>query len=76
MGRLKSYYYIVDRLTAQKAPVLKRALQTISAVEESIIHVEEGVIEVIAAREVEDQIRIACEVAGVALRTRIKKRRM
>ena len=73
MAKLKSFYYLVDRLTAAKVPTLKRALLTISGVEESIIGVDEGLIELIATRVDEEKLRIACSIADVNFRTRIKK---
>jgi hypothetical protein len=75
MGKLKSYYYVVDSLTAAKVPALKRAIQTIAGVEESIVRVEEGLVEVIADRDPEDGLKIACAIGDTTLRTRLKKRK-
>lgn len=75
MARLKSYYYVVDGLTAAKVPALKRAIQTIAGVEESIVRVEEGLVELIADRNAEDGLKMACSIADTTFRTRMQKRK-
>ncbi len=75
MAKLKSFFYVVDGLTTAKVPALKRAIQTIPGVEESIVRVDEGLVELIAGKIDEDRLRMACLIADITLRTRLRKRK-
>ena len=76
MARTKTYYYLIDNLTQEKATVLKRALQTVSSIHSITLRPQEGMLEVIAARDVEDSVKIACDIAETTFRIRVKKRRL
>ena len=72
MPRAKPYYYLVDKLTADKADILDRSLRTVADIAEVNISVGRSMIEVSAYRDVEAQVRLACDVAKVIYRTRAR----
>ena len=74
MAKEKKYYYIVDKLNRNSVPVLKSALETVPEILEVIIRVHEGVLQVRATKDVEQQIKMTCIVSGTPFRTRIKKK--
>jgi len=76
MARTKTYYYLIDNMTPDKAVVMKRALQTVSSIHSITMRPSEGIIEVIASRDVEDSIKIACDIAQTIFRIRIKSRKL
>jgi len=76
MARTKTYYYLIDNMTQDKSVIMKRALQTVSSIHSITLHPSEGLIEVIAERDVEDSIKIACEIAETNFRIRVKKRKL
>jgi len=76
MARTKTYYYLIDNLNPEKSVVMKRALQTVSSIESITLRPEEGLLEVIATRDVEDSVKIACDIAETTFRVRVKKRNL
>ena len=68
----KTYHYVVDGLTDSSAVVLRKSLATVPEIRNAVVHVGRGTIEVDATRDVADEIRLACDVAGVAYRTRAR----
>ena len=75
MARKKIYTYLVDKLTMANAEPLKLAINSIPSVEEVFIKVKSGVVEVTARKDVEQEIIMACSVAGCALRTRVSAKK-
>ena len=73
MLRARPFYYLVDRLDSRSVAPLRLALKTVADIEEVIVHLAAGVLEVRAFRDVEAEVRFACEVAGTALRTRLRR---
>ena len=63
---------MVDGLTDASAAVLRTSLATVPEIHGSVVSVGRGTIEVDATRDVADEIRLACDVAGVAYRTRAR----
>jgi len=68
----KTYHYVVDGLTDSSAVVLRKSLATVPEIRNAVVHVGRGTIEVDATRDVSDEIRLACDVAGVAYRTQAR----
>jgi hypothetical protein len=68
----RKFHYLVDGMTEESAVVLRKSLTIIPDVK--TVHVSPGrsMIEVEARRDVADQVRLACEVAGVHYRTRAR----
>jgi hypothetical protein len=73
MARNKSYFFIIDNLTSQKALLLKRGLLEISAISDVKLDVHSGLIEVVASKRVGDAVQTACDLAGLMLRTQVKR---
>ncbi len=72
MPRGKRYAYIVDGLTAEKGEVMEKGLRAIPDIYEVGVSPNRGVVEVRARKDVEDQIRIACDIAKARFRTKMK----
>ena len=68
----KSYIYLIDSLSDANAPVLRTALETIPGVKKVLISPVKGLIEVQAKSDVTDSVKLACDVAGLKLRTQVK----
>jgi copper chaperone CopZ len=69
MPKLKSFYYIVDALTEEKAPILRRALEVVPGIETVRVSVGRGMVEIQAKKSMPEQVKLACEVAGARYRT-------
>jgi len=67
LGR-RSFYTIVDNLGRENAGALRCALRCVSDISRVVISVQQGVVEVKATRDVREQVRLACSVAGPCLR--------
>ena len=72
MLRKKTFHYLVDGLTEEKAVVLRKSLSVIPEVRSAQVSVGRSTVEVEAARDVADQVRLACDVANVHYRTRAR----
>jgi hypothetical protein len=72
MPRAKPFYYLVDGLTDEKALLIKRGLGVVADVKGVEVNVGRNMIEALAFRDVEDQVRLACDVAKVHFRTRAR----
>jgi hypothetical protein len=69
----RRYVYLVDGLTDERAAVMRNSLGIVGEIATVQIAASRSMIEVEASRDVEDQIRVACDVAGVHFRTRIRR---
>lgn len=69
----KSFTYIVDGLTDASAAVIKKSLSIVADIRTVAVDAGRGTVEVKAHRDVEDNVRVACDVAGVAFRTRLRR---
>lgn len=72
LGR-KHYHYIVDGLTDEKAALLKRSLTIVPDIKSAQVSASRGTVDVEARRDVADEVRVACEVAGITFRTRMRR---
>lgn len=72
MARAKPFFYLVDGLTDEKAHIIRKGLEIIADVSEVKVSVGRSMIETVAFRNVEDQVRLACDVAGVHFRARAR----
>ena len=71
MFGIKSYIYLIDSLNAENGARLRTALATVPGIKNILISPAKGLIEIKAKSDVTDSLKIACEVAGVKLRTQI-----
>ncbi len=69
----KSYFYIVDGLTAASGETIRKSLSIVADIKSVSVDPGRGTVEVKAFRDVEDNVRLACEVAGVTFRTRLRR---
>jgi hypothetical protein len=70
----KSFYYLIDNLTTEKAQIITRALKAVSGVEDAKASPTQGIVEVKAGRDVEAQVRMACDIAGTTFRTKMSRK--
>jgi hypothetical protein len=70
MFKSRTFHYIVDRLTADRAEVIRKGLEVLTGVEGVRVTVNRGMVEIRAKKDMEPQVRLACEVAGALYRTR------
>ncbi len=68
----KSHIYLIDSLSDANAPTLRTALETIPGVNKVLVSPVKGLIELYAKSDVTDSVKLACDVAGVKLRTKVK----
>lgn len=73
--RGKTFYYLVDNLSGENAGTLKAALRSVSSIESITIRPAENLVEIIAPKRMDDEVRVACDAVGLTYRTRVKKRR-
>ncbi|GAG84135.1 unnamed protein product [marine sediment metagenome] len=74
MAKIRTFYYLVDSLDRSIAADIRSALDTISGIESINMRLNENIIEVHSLRDVEEQLTMACIVAGTTLRTKVKKK--
>lgn len=72
MPRAKQYYYLVDGLTDESAQIVRRGLAVVGDVTDVQVSVGRSMVEVLAYRDVEAQVRLACDVAGITYRARAR----
>jgi hypothetical protein len=70
----KSFYYLIDNLTGDRAVKISNALKAVSEVLEVKASASQGIIEVKATRDVEEQVKMACSIAGTTFRTRMSRK--
>ncbi len=75
MGKSKSYSYIIDGLSSDKGEKIKRALQNISEIQSITVSVQNGTIDLISKKDVEIEMKYACEIAGASFRVQINKKK-
>jgi hypothetical protein len=76
MARSKSYFFVIDKMDTNKAFLLKRGLLELSSVLDVKFDVHSGLIEVVATRKIEEAVENACMVAGLSLRTEVKRKHL
>ncbi|MFP4563636.1 MAG: hypothetical protein ACLFRY_10050 [Spirochaetia bacterium] len=74
MGKGTVQYYLLDNLTKQNAAVLQNSLKIVPDITSAVADVPKGLLQVQARKGVEEQVKLACEVAGILFRTKISKR--
>jgi hypothetical protein len=72
MFRPKPFVYLVDGLDEAKAAQLKRNLEMVADIKRVAVDVGRSTVETLAYRNVEDNVKVACDVAKVRYRTRLQ----
>lgn len=75
LGKRK-FYYLIDRLTVEAGYQLRGSLMEIRAIHDVKAFPTEGILEVTAKRDVEEEVMVACKIAGLGFRTRVDKRHL
>ncbi len=73
MARVKNYRYIVDRLTPETGEKIKKALRQIDEIKSITISSAEGMVELAAEKDLETELKLACDIAGAVFRVKVKK---
>ncbi len=76
MPKPRSYYYLVDGLDSEKGGLVKRALESVPDLQGVVVSAIHGVIKVRSPRDPLLQVRMACEITGITLRTELKRRHL
>jgi len=71
MFKSKVRSYLVDGLTEERAEAMAASLRGLSEVEGVDVSVSRSTVRVKSRRELEDQVKLACNVAGVKYRTKV-----
>jgi hypothetical protein len=73
MARTKKQYFIVDNLDKESGEVIKKSLSALPDVSGIRYDLQKGMIEVEAGKDMEAQVKLACDVSGTTFRIRVKK---
>ncbi len=73
MAKLKTHTYIVDKLTDESGEKIKKALRSVDEIKSITIRLEEGTVEILSVKDLEAELKIACDIAGAVFRVKLKK---
>lgn len=76
MPRTKPYFYLVDGLTDDRARIIHKGLSIIGDIAEVQVDVTRSMVRIQGYRDVQDQVKLACDVAGAHFRSRATRRNM
>lgn len=76
MAKEKAFFYLIDKLNSVTGETLKKALMTVPGVSGVSVKLREGLVEIAANRDVETEVRMACDVAGTTFRTRVNGKKL
>jgi hypothetical protein len=68
----KLYHYLIDGLTQEKADIIVKGLAVVPGVGTVVVDLGKSMVEARALKDIEPQVRLACDVAGAVFRTRVK----
>ncbi len=75
MAKSKQYSYIIDGLSSDKGEKIKKALQNISEIKSITVSVQNGTVDLISSKDVETEVKYACDIAGASFRVKIKTKK-
>jgi hypothetical protein len=73
MPKTKSYYFLVDNATEEKAILARKALASVDVIDEILWNVRSGLLEVKAVRPVKTEVEMALSIAKLVLRREVTK---
>ena len=76
MAKAKRHYYLVDDLDSENGEIISRGLKAVTSISGVTINLNQGVIEVVSTINPDTHVRMACDVAGTAIRTKLKKKHL
>jgi hypothetical protein len=71
LGKSKTYRYIVDNLTTESAEIISKSLRAVPEIKGIAVHPNRGTVEILARRDMEEQVRMACDIARVQFRIKV-----
>jgi hypothetical protein len=71
MAREKQYGYLLDGLNPERAEIMKRALRSVPEIKSISINHSQGTVQLLAVKDPEQSVRVACEVAGCVYRLKL-----
>ncbi|TVR32777.1 MAG: hypothetical protein EA404_06680 [Spirochaetaceae bacterium] len=71
LGKPQVYRYVVDMLTPENAEIIARSLRIIPDISGVAVHPRRGTVEIKARRDMQQQVRMACDIAKARFRTRV-----
>lgn len=75
MARKNTFLYLVDGITEEKAAKLRKALLISERIEDVNVKLNSGVVSIVAAKDPETELKMACTVAGCIFRMKVSKRK-
>ncbi len=75
MAKLKLHTYIIDNLSDEKGEKIRKALQKIPEIKSITISTTEGTVALFSTKDHEIELKYACDIAGVSLRTKIQTKK-
>lgn len=75
MAKSKQYSYIIDSLSPEKGEKIKKALQNISEIKSITIDIQSGTVDLISTKDLEIELKYACDIAGASFRVQINKKK-
>jgi hypothetical protein len=74
MARSTNYYFLIDNLDVNNADLMRKSLKTIPEIKRVALNAGQRLIEIEATADIEAQVKLACDVAGVQFRRKVKNR--
>ena len=71
LGKPQVYRYVVDMLTPENAEIIARSLRVIPDISGVAVHPRRGTVEIKARRDMQQLVRMACDIAEARFRTRV-----
>jgi hypothetical protein len=71
MFKSKVRSYLVDGLTEERAQAMVASLRGLNEVDGVDVSVSRATVRVKSRRDLEDQVKLACDIAGVKFRTKV-----
>ncbi len=73
IGKPKLFRYVIDMLDTESAEIIAKSLRALPDISGVAVHPNRGTVEIRAKRDMEEQVRMACDIAKVRFRTRMKE---
>ncbi len=75
MGKSKTYSYIIDGLSSDNGKKIKKALQNIPDIKSITVNIHSGTLDLISAKDMETEVKYACDIAGASFRVKINRKK-
>ena len=76
MAKAKSYYFLIDNLNDDAGFKVRKALNSVSGIEEILWNLRSGVLEIKAVRPVRTEVEMALSIAKLVLRRELTKKEL